>query len=330
MGAVECCGFKLPVPRPAEGVLEPNQLLRESSTLLFQGITLPGEGGTYHSPLRPESFAETEEGIYTGLGNGYIALITSKDGRYEMSFVNRTGRSSEMCGKEEMEKYCGRPLGLHYDKTTDSLFIADTLGLLQMDLKTKHLHLLADQWQGHKIRFPNSIAVSRDGLLYLTDSSRKFARCEVMYETIEGCPNGRLFQYDLKTGQMALLLQGLHFPNGLQLTPEQDSLLIAETTRARILKYKIATGTVTTFLENCPGFPDNIRYSPYSNVYWVGLSSARFLKEEPDNFVLRGLGLGRLPLGDLLGPFPFVRDVIARLMSMEMFIRLLPRYGLLD
>ncbi len=55
-------------------------------------------------------------------------------------------------------------------------------------------------------------------------------------EHVEARPNGRLFKFDTSTGLVETLLDNLFFPNGLQLTPERDAILVNENTAARILK----------------------------------------------------------------------------------------------
>jgi adipocyte plasma membrane-associated protein len=55
-------------------------------------------------------------------------------------------------------------------------------------------------------------------------------------EHIEARGRGRLFKFDTSTGLVETLLDNLFFPNGLQLTPQRDAILVNENTAARILK----------------------------------------------------------------------------------------------
>ena len=43
-----------------------------------------------------------------------------------------------------------------------------------------------------------------------------------------------LLEYDTETKEVKVLLDQLRFPNGVQLSPEEDFVLVAETTMARI------------------------------------------------------------------------------------------------
>ncbi|VDM94474.1 unnamed protein product [Onchocerca ochengi] len=69
----------------------------------------------------------------------------------------------------------------------------------------------------------------------------------------------------------------LFFPNGIQLFPDKQSFLVAETGAARIKRYWIAgprMGETEIFVDNLPGFPENIR-SGSNGTFWVGLASVR-------------------------------------------------------
>ncbi|KAJ8794380.1 hypothetical protein J1605_003147 [Eschrichtius robustus] len=101
-----------------------------------------------------------------------------------------------------------------------------------------------------------------------------------------------LLEYDTETKEVKVLLDHLRFPNGVQLSPAEDFVLVAELTMARIRRFYVSglmKGGADLFVENLPGFPDNIRASS-SGGYWVGMSTIRsnpgfsmldFLSERP-------------------------------------------------
>ena len=66
----------------------------------------------------------------------------------------------------------------------------------------------------------------------------KWQRRQVAYAVFEQEASGRLMAYHPKTGDLEVLLEGLYFANGVQLSPEGDHLLVAESTSARIIKYE--------------------------------------------------------------------------------------------
>lgn len=48
---------------------------------------------------------------------------------------------------------------------------------------------------------------------------------------------GRLLSYNPETGNVKVLLDSLYMPNGIALSPDEDFLLLAETSIGRIVKY---------------------------------------------------------------------------------------------
>lgn len=134
-------------------------------------------------------------------------------------------------------------------------------------------------------------------LVYFIDSSFKRPVHEAIEEHLESNPRGRLFSYNEKTDELKLLLDGLYFPNGLQLMPDKNSILINENTMARILKYHLKgekKGNSEVFAV-IPGFGDTIRLTEH-NTLLVPLAAVR--------------GAGLASLLDLLGQWPKVRDFI--------------------
>jgi hypothetical protein len=117
---------------------------------------------------------------------------------------------------------------------------------------------------------------------------------------------GRLFSYNEQTDQLTLLMDGLYFPNGLQLTPDKTALLINENTQARITKFYIKRADKGKW-ENqfvLPGYSDSIRLTP-------------------NGTLLVPFGASRYPiygsLLDMFGRLPWIRDLMA-------WVRRLTRY----
>uniref|UniRef100_A0A5F9CCD2 Adipocyte plasma membrane-associated protein n=1 Tax=Oryctolagus cuniculus TaxID=9986 RepID=A0A5F9CCD2_RABIT len=147
--------------------------------------------------------------------------------------------------------------------------------------------------EGKKMSFVNDLTITRDGRkIYFTDSSSKWQRRDYLLLVMEGTDDGRLLEYDTVTKEVKVLLDQLRFPNGIQLSPAEDFVLVAETTMARIRRVYVSglmKGGADLFVENMPGFPDNIRPSSAGG-YWVAMSSIRpspgfsmldFLAERP-------------------------------------------------
>lgn len=44
----------------------------------------------------------------------------------------------------------------------------------------------------------------------------------------------RVLEYDVDSRELSVVMENLRFPNGIQLLPDEESVLVAETTMARI------------------------------------------------------------------------------------------------
>lgn len=257
-----------PPPAPAaQGVLAPNQKLAAVETLAVQA----GAGG--------EAVAFGPDGrLYTGFVDGRLVAIQPDTGAVE-----------------ELANTGGRPLGLAF-APDGSLLIADAVhGLLA--LRAEGLVTLLDSVDGLKLGFADDLAVDSQGVVYLSDASHRFGHHEVTADFFEHAPNGRLIAYELGRGQARVLLDDLYFANGVALGPQEDYVLVNETSRYRVRKLWLRgprAGEDEILVDNLPGFPDNIRRSP-RDTYWVALYGPR--SEQLDALL----------------PRPFLRSVVWRL-----------------
>ncbi|KAK4771628.1 hypothetical protein SAY87_032160 [Trapa incisa] len=227
-----------------------------------------------------ESFAFNSrgDGPYTGVSNGRIIKWVHEERRW-IDFAY-TSPNKEECQEphdhEAMEHICGRPLGLGFKHDTGHLYIADAYkGLLVVgphggSVATK----VVDQADGVRLGFTNALDIDQlTGAIYFTDSSSKYHRRNYISMILAGDRTGRLIKYDPRNEQVEVLLSSLAFANGVALTPDGSSVLVAETGGCRILRYSLKTGIADVFAL-LPGFPDNIRRSPRGG-YWVAIFSRR-------------------------------------------------------
>ncbi|KAM6164364.1 adipocyte plasma membrane-associated protein isoform 2-T2 [Rhynchocyon petersi] len=172
--------------------------------------------------------------------------------------------------------------------------------------------------EGKKMSFVNDLTVTQDGRkIYFTDSSSKWQRRDYLLLIMEGTADGRLLEYDTETKEVKVLMDQLRFPNGIQLSPAEDFVLVAETTMARIRRFYVSglmKGGADMFSENLPGYPDNIRPSS-SGGYWVGMATIR---SNPGFSML-----------DFLSERPWIKKVIFKLFSQEMVMKFVPPYSLI-
>ena len=128
-----------------------------------------------------------------------------------------------------------------------------------------------------------------------------------------------MIRFDLQTGKVRILDDQLVFPNGVQLAADRQSILVCETSLARVIRHWIAgdstnIGKSEVFIENLPGLPDNIRLSSSGN-YWIAFAAVRHI--------------GQPGLLDRLRNWPRFRTLLSYIPSAFNYIRhYLPKYGL--
>ncbi len=232
----------------------------------------------------PEAVAVDSSGrIVTGLADGRIVRFEPAFGS-PVEIVARTG---------------GRPLGLAYD-SGGRLLVADAMrGLLAVSASGA-VELLSAEQGGRRFRFCDDLTIAGDGTVYFTDASDRFSMGEFTMEIVEHRPRGRVLAYDPATRATSLVAERLYFANGIALGPGDEYLLVTETASYRIRKVWLRgerRGKVETFVDNLPGFPDNIRWSADKHVFWLAV------------------GAPRNGSVDWLAGHPFLRNAVVRLPS---------------
>ncbi|KAK1324538.1 hypothetical protein QJS10_CPA01g00277 [Acorus calamus] len=171
-----------------------------------------------------------------------------------------------------------RPLGIAFGPD-GRLVIADAYrGLLKVT-EDRKVDLLTDEAEGVKFRLTDGVDVASDGTIYFTDASYKYSLHEHMEDVLGARPHGRLMSFNPTTGETCVLVRDLYFANGVAVSPDQDLVLYCETLLRRCMKYHIKgekKETVEVFIDNIPGFPDNIRHDGEGK-YWIGLATGRTL-----------------------------------------------------
>jgi sugar lactone lactonase YvrE len=228
----------------------------------------------------PEDVALDSGGrIYGGFDDGRIIQL-QPDGTQPRLFANTQGR----------------PLGLVFD-AAGNLLLADAVsGLLSISPKGE-IATLANESEGTRFGCLNDLDVARDGTIYFTEASNKFPMSQFTSDLLEHRPNGRLLAYDPKTQKSRTVLKGIHFANGVAVSPDQTFALVAETGMYRVMRVWLTgpkQGQSEVFIENLPGFPDGIA-SNGGDKFWLALVAPRN------------------KLFDRMLPYPFLRKVVARL-----------------
>lgn len=156
--------------------------------------------------------------------------------------------------------------------------------------------------EGRKPMVPNSLTVSKSGDIYWTDSSSEFKLEDGIFSML-GDGSGRLIHYNPQTKVNKVLIDGLHFANGVILSSNEEFLIVSETARSRIHRYYLKgakKGTKDLFISGLPGLPDNLN-SDGKDGFLVPLVVAR----DADHPIVF----------QIFGPFPLLRKFVARLLG---------------
>lgn len=282
----EAHSYDLPPPPPLTGALEPNTLLRNAVLILKNKI------------LGPESILVEDDTLYTGTWDGKILRIVN--GKIEQTL--HLIKSNGPCATYDTEPVCGRPLGIRR-LNKDLLVVVDTYhGVYTVNFATGDSKLIFSSKTkvgGYASMFLNDVEVINEDTIMVTDSSTRYDRRRFFHVLFEQAPTGRVIEIKVSTGKARIVHGGLYFANGIQLHPDKQSIVVSELSMSRIVRIFIdgpRSGESIVWADNLPGFPDNIRLSTQGTFY-VGLASPRYE--------------GKLSLFDKLGPFPWIRNVLA-------------------
>jgi sugar lactone lactonase YvrE len=254
-----------PVDSGYTGVHAPNNRLA-----LLQTIPLGSEEGPEHVALAPDGI------LYAAMASGNI-LRMNPDGRQPDVFVN-TG---------------GRVLGFDFD-AAGNLIAADAIkGLLSIS-RAGQITLLANQVQGNPIGYADAVVVARNGKIYFSDASTRFAPADWggtfkagILDIFEQSSTGRILEYDPVSASTRIVAHGLSFANGVALSQNQRTLFVSESGKYRVWKIAVAadkldvasvsatpSAQASILLDNLPGFPDNLMRGLDGRI-WLGFARPR-------------------------------------------------------
>lgn len=207
----------------------------------------------------------------------------------------------------------GFPLGLAIDRDGSIKSCVGAMGLYSVasdgavsELSTETRRSLLSVVDDARLRDPNDCDIDRQGRVWFTDSTTRYDAHDWALDSIESRPTGRLLVYDPKTGKTQTALEKLRYANGVCLSHDGQSLLIAESWACSIHRYWIEgpkAGTLETVIRDMPGYPDNINRASDGTYWmaWLGMRTPSF------DLALRDPGMRkrmtrRLPQDDWLFP----------------------------
>ncbi|XP_078161555.1 protein STRICTOSIDINE SYNTHASE-LIKE 6-like [Carex rostrata] len=251
-------------PLPRDHTFEASMLIPETHERILAVTERIGEG-LLHGP-EDLAYEPKSRFLYTGCIDGWIRrvnLASDDDCEFKVENWVQTGEHS-------------RPLGLALGLDA-SLIVADAYqGLLKVS-RDKEVSVLANEAEGIKFGITNGVDVASDGTIYFTDTSYKYNYKNLILDMLEAQPHGRLMSFDPSNKNTTVLVKDLYFANGVSVAPDHKSLIYCETVLRRCRRYHIQgkkKGTVENFIDNLPGYPDNIRYDS-EGCYWIAIFAGR-------------------------------------------------------
>jgi sugar lactone lactonase YvrE len=225
----------------------------------LQIFPVPGQG--------TEDVLVSDDGlVYTGTEDGVIHEVDPANG--EVRAVGTTP---------------GRPLGLEWLADGRILVCDADCGLFALDRKSGERETLTEEVGGRPMLFCNNAAVSGDGVVYFSDTSKHHPIARWRAEMVEDTHTGRLLRRD-PDGSVTVLVEGLRFANGVALSQDESYVAVAECGGRTVVRRWLSgtkRGRTELFLDDLPGYPDNISLGT-DGLIWVSICS-------PKDPVLEGL-----------------------------------------
>jgi len=258
----------------------------------------PAEDAGFTGDYAPNDELAGVELIALPDGHGPEDVEVDADGRIYAGLED--GRvlrwSSPEAAPEVLVDTGGRPLGLHWDGSGNLLIADADAGLLSVS-PAGTVTTLMTEVGGLPMRFTDDLEITTAGVIYVSDASTRFDLSRWKHDIIESRASGRLVAHDLQTGRSWVVLEAASFANGVAVDPQQQFVLLNETSRYRIRKVWIAgekAGRDEILVDNLPGFPDGISTGT-EGLFWLALAGPR------DVFLDRTAGM------------PWLRKAIVRL-----------------
>lgn len=233
----------------------------------LQKIALDGETGPEHITIGPDNH------LYVPVLSGRILRISQDSGQQHV--FAQTG---------------GRPLGMAFD-SQGNLIVADAYkGLLSVAPDGTITTLANTVTPEDPIRFADAITIARDGTIYFTDASQRFAPGDhggtmnaAILDVLEQSATGRVLAYSPATKQVRVVATGISFANGIALSHDEQTLFVNESARYRVWKIAKSANAINVqqpsphaaiLFDNLPGYPDNLTRGLDGKI-WLGLAGQR-------------------------------------------------------
>lgn len=202
--------------------------------------------------------------------------------------------------------------GLHAEQDGNVL-VADSgnRAMARLDPRTKARHVLATTYDGKRFNSPNDVVKRSDGAIFFTDPP--YGLKDMENSPAREQPHSGVYRLDAD-GTVHLLDDGLGWPNGIALSPDEGTLYVSNSDRNRPIwmAYTLdAAGGVTSKRvfadatdlqgEDAPGLPDGMAVTEDGHLFATGPGGVIVFR--PD-----GTRLGRIETGTAVSNCAFGDD----------------------
>lgn len=183
-----------------------------------------------------------------------------------------------------------------------SILMADhgNRAIARVDLATRAKTLLATRYRDKRLNSPNDLVQAVNGAIFFTDPP--YGLKDMGQSPLKELPFNGVYRLD-PDGEVTLLEDGLTFPNGVALSPDQRTLYIAvsDPGRAVIMAYDLSpAGDLSgrrVFRDftamvgpSAPGLPDGLAVDAQGHLFVTGPGGIHILTSD-------GRSLGRIDTG---------------------------------
>jgi gluconolactonase len=185
----------------------------------------------------------------------------------------------------------------------NSILLADhgNRAIARLDLATRQKSFLATHYRGKRFNSPNDLARARDGTIYFTDPPYGLAGLDA--SPLKELPFNGVYRVD-PDGAVALIDDSISFPNGIILSPDEQTLYVAcsDPDRAIWLAYALDSrgdaGSRRVFADvtasvdpvRHPGLPDGMTIDRAGNLFATGPGGIAVFA--PDGTMIGRIGVG--------------------------------------
>ncbi|NVO17890.1 MAG: SMP-30/gluconolactonase/LRE family protein [Rhodoplanes sp.] len=149
----------------------------------------------------------------------------------------------------------------------------------RMDLKTRGIETVVDQWRGLRFNSPNDVVVKSDRTVWFTDPNYG------EMQGFKGAPEigAYVYRHDPATGETTVVAGGFDKPNGIAFSPDESVIYITDSGAIQapatyfverphhVLAYDVKDGrhlrNQRLFAVVTPGWPDGIKLDVQGHVY---------------------------------------------------------------